>query len=95
MDGAFLGLVLGLGLASIWWSFWPREARPPVRTRRRWLDRLADEIVLAGIRGLGPGGLLASSAVLGLLVLGLGYAVTSVLPVSACFAVMGACAPTV
>lgn len=95
MDGALLGLVLGLGLASIWWSFWPREARPPVRTRRRWLDRLADEIVLAGIRGLGPGGLLASSAVLGLLVLGLGYAVTSVLPVSACFAVMAACAPTV
>ena len=54
MDGALWGLLLGLGLASIWWSFWPREVALAPAPGRNRLDRLGDEIVLAGIRGLGP-----------------------------------------
>ncbi|WP_289018527.1 type II secretion system F family protein [uncultured Ornithinimicrobium sp.] len=93
MEGAFWGLLLGLGLASIWWSFWPREVAPaPVAGQNR-LDRLGDEIVLAGIRGLGPRTFLGSTVVVALLVLLLAYALTRVWSVSLCFAVMAAWAP--
>jgi tight adherence protein B len=93
MAGAIWGLLLGLGLASVWWSFWPREDSAPARRRHGWLERLGDEIVLAGIRGTGPRTLIGFAVVLSLMVLLLGYAVTRVLPVSACFAVMAAWAP--
>lgn len=93
MTGAMLGLILGLGLASIWWSFWPAPEHLVPRSQQGRLDRLADELVLAGVRSLGPKGLLAISLLAGLFALALVYAVTQVLPVSACFAVMAACAP--
>lgn len=93
MAGAVWGLVLGLGLASIWASFWPREEQAVPRSRRRRIDRLHDEIVLAGIRGLGPWTLVGFAAALALVVLLLGYAVTQVWSVSLCFAVMAAWAP--
>ncbi|HSP60929.1 MAG TPA: type II secretion system F family protein [Ornithinimicrobium sp.] len=93
MAGAFWGLVLGLGLASIWWSFWPRDVRTAPSVRRGRVERLGDEIVLAGIRGLGPRTFLGFTAVLVLLVLLLGFAVTRVWSVSLCFAVMAGWAP--
>ncbi|AXH94813.1 type II secretion system F family protein [Ornithinimicrobium avium] len=93
MAAALWGLVLGLGLASIWWSFWPREQAAVPRSRRRRIDRLHDEIVLAGIRGLGAWTLVGFAATLAVVVLLLGYAVTQVLPVSLCFAVMAGWAP--
>lgn len=93
MAGALWGLVLGLGLASIWWSFWPAPETPGPRTRRRRIDRLHDEIVLAGIRGLGPWTLVGFAGALALVVLFLGYAVTHVWPVSLCFAMMAGWAP--
>ena len=93
MAGAGLGLLLGLGLASIWWSFWPRERAEPVRTSRRWLDRLGDEVALAGIRGLGPGGLLGFAVVLAVLVAAIVLAVTRVAPIAVCFGAMAGWAP--
>lgn len=93
MAGALWGLLLGLGLASIWWSFWPAPETSGPRTRRRRIDRLHDEIVLAGIRGLGPWTLVGFAGALALVVLLLGYAVTHVWPVSLCFAVMAGWAP--
>lgn len=93
MSGALLGLCLGLGLASIWWSFWPREPRTRPRRHRRWLDRLGDEVVLAGVRGVGPQVLIGFAIGLALLVFALGYAVTQVAPVSAAFAVMAGWVP--
>lgn len=94
MTGAGWGLVLGLGLASIWWSFWPRTTeRGPARPGASRLQKLQDEIVLAGIRGLGARTLLGLSAVAGLGVFLMGYAVTRVGTVSLCFGVMAACAP--
>jgi tight adherence protein B len=95
MEGAFWGLLLGLGLASIWWSFWPREERTRARAGRRRLDRLGDEIVLAGVRGLGPRTLIGFAVAAALVVLLLGYAVTQVWTVSLCFAVMAGWAPFV
>lgn len=94
MNGAGWGMVLGLGLASIWWSFWPQaETAGPARASRKRLDRLQDEIVLAGVRGLEVRTLLVLCGIAGVSVLLLGYAVTGVLPVSLCFAVMATAAP--
>ncbi|MGI8948225.1 MAG: type II secretion system F family protein [Ornithinimicrobium sp.] len=93
MSGVLLGLTFGLGLACIWWSFWPRAQRPVGRVRRSLLTRLADEIVLAGIRGLRPGVLLAGSLIIALVVLLAGLAVTKVPAVSLAFALMAGYAP--
>lgn len=93
MAGAGWGFVLGLGLACIWWSFWPQEPRPVRPGGRRRLDQLQDEIVLAGLRGLGARTAVAASVVAALMVLLLGYAVTGVATVSLCFAVMAGILP--
>lgn len=93
MAGAAWGLMLGVGLASIWWSFWPRQRRVAAARDGARLRRLGDEIVLAGLRGTGPRTFVALALALGLVVIVLGYAVTRVLPVSVCFGVMAAWAP--
>lgn len=36
----FLGLSLGAGLFLVWWSFWPREERPPAAVRDSRLRQL-------------------------------------------------------
>lgn len=93
MAGAAWGLVLGLGLASIWWSFWPRETGVRTRVGRRRLEILQDQVTLAGVRGLGPRTLLGSCVVLALVVLLLGYAVTRVWTVSLCFSLIAGWVP--
>lgn len=93
MAGAAWGLVLGLGLASIWWSCWPRQDDTRPRSRTRRIDRLGDEIVLAGIRGLGPWTLIGFSVAAAGLAFLLVLAVTGVWTVSACFACMAVAAP--
>ena len=93
MSGAGWGLGLGLGLALVWWSFWPRQERTGSKGYLRRLDRLQDEIALAGVRGLSARTLLVFSAGLGLAVLMLGYALTQVWTVAACFTVMAAMTP--
>lgn len=95
MAGAWWGFVLGLGLALVWWSFWPQQQARPSRgsSWRRRLGALQDEIVVAGMRGLSAATLLVLSGVLALAVFVLGYAVTRVWTVSLCFAVMALVAP--
>jgi tight adherence protein B len=93
VNGALLGLVLGTGLACIWWSFWPREE--PIRPRRRLLllVRLEDDLVLAGVRGLGPGGVVALTATAGPGTFLVTLAITRVPTVALAFAVIGLCLP--
>lgn len=89
MNGAFLGLVLGSGLACIWWSFWPREV-PDHRVRGRGvLARLEDDLVLAGARGVGPAGLLVGTVIGGAVAFLVSLAITRVSTVALAFAVMG------
>lgn len=89
MNGAFLGLVLGTGLACIWWSFWPREV-PDHRVRGRGvLTRLEDDLVLAGARGVGPAGLLVGTVIGGAVAFLVSLAITRVSTVALAFAVMG------
>ena len=64
--GAFLGLLLGLGLLLIWRSGSRAPTRTPTRTS--WRERLADLLAQAGIEGVAPGQLVAASTVLGVVV---------------------------
>ena len=68
-DGAFLGLIAGLGLLSIWWSLWEQDDE---RERRgalgRTMDRLRDDLVKVGLETLPPAAVPALSAGLGLVV---------------------------
>lgn len=93
MSGVLLGLTFGLGAACIWWSLWPSSQRPTARVRRSVLTGLADEIALAGIRGLRPSVLLAGSLVIAVVVFLAGWALTSVPAVSLAFALMAGAAP--
>lgn len=93
MSGSLLGLVLGLGLALVWWSFWPRPEPTGTSRTRSVLTRLEDDLVLAGVRGLSAPGLLASAALIGLLVFVLVVVLTAVPPVALAFAAMAALAP--
>lgn len=64
--GALWGLVAGLGVFMVWWSFWA----PPLEPRRRstWHASLSDRLVQAGAGAVTPGALVATATGLGLVV---------------------------
>ncbi len=92
MTGVLLGLVLGAGVFCVWWSFWPRDPRPP-RVPSPWRRALSDDLRQAGIDGVSPLALVAASLAAGLLVFLLVVGVTSVAALAACFAAMAVAAP--
>jgi tight adherence protein B len=93
--GLAVGLCGGVGLFSIWWSCWPADdrGRSGPSSRRRRLDRWSDDLVLAGVPGLGVWGLLALAAGCGLVTFFLALGLTHVAAVAACFAAMAGAAP--
>lgn len=93
MSGAFWGLVLGLGLACIWWSFWPQQERAANSAFSRFVAGLDDDIVLAGIRTLRWPGLVVVSILGWAFVMVLGLVATQVPAVSLAFACMAAAVP--
>lgn len=94
MTGILLGLTFGVGLACIWWSWWPKPPRgAAAHTGPSLLRTLSDEIALSGVRGLTPRALLSVSALLGLVTLILAYALTTVPAIAIAFAVMAGYAP--
>lgn len=77
-DGAFLGLIAGLGLLAIWWSLWEQESHDPRRGRLAGLmDRLRDDLVKVGLTTVPPAAIPALSAGLGLVVAAALWAVSS------------------
>lgn len=91
--GVVLGLLLGAGLACVWWSLWA----PPVRRPRRasaWYARTQDLLVHAGAPQVTPGALLATSAGLGGVVLVAVLAVTGSPVIATCFGLMSSWGPT-
>lgn len=93
MSGALVGLLMGLGLACIWWSFWPRP-EPSTRSHRPSpLTRLQDDVVMAGLSRWGASGILTAAVLAGLAVLVLAYALTRVPAFALAFAVMLGYAP--
>ena len=94
MTGRLLGLLLGIGLFLIWWSFWvPAPREPRVARPSGPLVRLSDEIVQAGFAGLSVRTLLAACVIAFVLVLAFVQATVGVLPIAACFAVMASFVP--
>ncbi|MBM7501253.1 type II secretion system F family protein [Brachybacterium muris] len=68
-DGAFLGLIAGLGLLAIWWSMWEQDEQqrrpgPLVNV----MDRLRDDLVVVGLGTVPPVAVPALSIGLGLVV---------------------------
>lgn len=77
-DGAFLGLVAGLGLLSIWWSFWEQDGATTRRGRAaRVMDALRDDLIKVGLGTVPPAAVPAISAGLGLLVAAILWAISS------------------
>lgn len=91
--GVVVGLLLGAGLACIWWSFWAEPRGAGSGRPTGWHARTQDALVQAGVSGVTPGGLVLASVTLGLVVLLLGTAVTRIPSIALCFAVFAALAP--
>jgi tight adherence protein B len=95
MVGVGVGLVLGLGLFFIWWSFWPRQ-EPSVDRRRSGLaSRLSDELAQAGFEAMTPRSLVGACVMAFVLVFLVFAATTKVVPIALCFAAMAGYAPVV
>lgn len=79
-DGAFVGLVLGLGLLCIWWSMWEQDG---ARTRRGpfsgVMDQLRDDLVKVGLTSVPPAAVPGLSAGVGLVVAAALWAISSAL----------------
>ena len=59
--GVVVGLLLGAGLACVWWSCWPVPPRHPTSGAT---DRIRDTLVQAGVTGVGPATLLPAGLAL-------------------------------
>ncbi|QGQ19870.1 type II secretion system protein F [Cellulomonas sp. JZ18] len=90
--GVVAGLLLGAGLASVWWSFWPVVPRPE-GPGARWAQRVRDTLTQAEVTGVSPAGFVAVSAVVGLVVAGVALLLVPVPAVAGCFGGFGAGAP--
>jgi tight adherence protein B len=93
--GVGLGLVLGIGLFCIWWSFWPRD-EPSVSSVPPKVglgSRLSDELAQAGFDAVTPRSLLGACVMAFGMVFLVFAATAKVIPVALCFALMAGYAP--
>ncbi|WP_026550496.1 type II secretion system F family protein [Arthrobacter sp. Br18] len=90
---AALGISLGAGLFLIWWSCWVADADDTAKVKRT--HRLDELLVRAGVERVSAGGLVASCAALGAVVLLLILVLTRSLPIALCFALFGGFIPLV
>jgi len=88
-----VGLVLGIGLFCIWWSFWPRQEPSDAPRKTGLASRLSDELAQAGYDAVTPRSLLGASVMAFVLVFLVFAATTQVVPIALCFALMAAYAP--
>jgi tight adherence protein B len=92
--GLLLGLVLGIGSFFIWWSCWVPDAADAPKARRSGpADRLRDDLVQAGYEGMRPRTLVFACVTALVVVFVAVLAVTTVVPIAGCFAVMAGYAP--
>ena len=88
--GAFVGLMLGIGVLLVWRGFTPGPTK--VRTHAR-LDRMREELAQAGLTGITPNQLIALQVLAALLVALIGLVLTRSLSVSVIFAVFASAIP--
>ncbi len=90
--GVLVGLLLGLGVFCVWWSFWVPSGRPRRTSARR--ARTQDLLVQAGVASVTPGALYGASATLATVILLAVLVTTRSWAIGACFAIMAAAAPS-
>ncbi|MHB1472683.1 MAG: type II secretion system F family protein [Dermatophilaceae bacterium] len=95
MTGVAVGLVLGIGLFCIWWSFWPRQESPVAPRKAGPVSRLSDELAQAGFDAVTWRSLLGACVMAFVVVFLVFAATTKVMPVAFCFALMAGYAPIV
>jgi len=93
MPAILIGLLYGLGLFCIWWSFWPVEPAKDRSARVGLRARLGDDLAQAGYVSVSAGNVLTACGIGLVLVFLLVQASTHVAPVALCFAVMAGYAP--
>ncbi|MGM0929418.1 MAG: type II secretion system F family protein [Actinomycetota bacterium] len=90
---AAAGLVGGVGLFLIWWSFWEKPPARPSRQKR--LSRLQLVINQAGIEKVSSKALLASCVGMAAATFLIVFALTASGPIAACFGLFGGWLPLV
>ena len=95
MTGVGVGLVLGIGLFCIWWSFWPRQESPAAPRKAGPVSRLSDELAQAGFDAMTWRSLVGACVMAFVVVFLVFAATTKVMPVAFCFALMAGYAPIV
>ena len=88
-----VGLVLGIGVFFVYWSFWPQEPAPERSDRGGFTAQLRDHLTQAGYTSLTPGNVVVGSVVLFAVGFVLVVAVTRVVPIGLCFALMAGVLP--
>jgi tight adherence protein B len=83
-----VGLLLGIGLFCIYWSFWAREPRTPRAAGGGRRARLADQLVQAGFDSITPAQLVTVCGVIFVVVVLATWPMTRALPVSVCFGIL-------
>jgi tight adherence protein B len=95
VTGVGVGLVLGIGLFCVWWSFWPRQESPPSPRKAGPASRLSDELAQAGFDAMTWRSLLGACVMAFAVVFLVFAAATKVMPIAFCFALMAGYAPIV
>lgn len=88
-----IGLVLGVGVFFVYWSFWPREPEAEKSDRDGFMVDLRDHLTQAGYTSVTPGNVIVGSVVLFAVAFVLVVAVTRVVPIALCFAAMAGAVP--
>ncbi|MFC7594738.1 type II secretion system F family protein [Terrabacter sp. GCM10028922] len=93
MSPLAIGLLLGVGVFFVYWSFWPLEQTREKTDRGGFMVELRDHLTQAGYTSLTPGNVVVGSVVLFAVAFVLVLAVVRVVPIALCFAVMAGGVP--
>lgn len=90
--GVVVGLLLGAGLACVWWSCWPMadDART---SRTGWRATVRDTLTQAEVTGVSPEGLVLASGAVALAVAGAALVIVPAPAVALCFGVFAGIGP--
>ncbi|APF40214.1 type II secretion system F family protein [Neomicrococcus aestuarii] len=89
---ALLGLMLGLGLFLIWWSFWHE---PPTEAPKKERHAIRNMLLRAGLDNVSPSGLLAACGIAGFVTLLLVFIFTGAPLIALIFGLFGALLPII
>jgi tight adherence protein B len=93
MSPLAIGLLLGVGVFFVYWSFWSQEQTREKTDRGGFMVELRDHLTQAGYTSLTPGNVVVGSVVLFAVAFVLVLAVVRVVPIALCFAVMAGGVP--